>query len=108
MLAAVPGLMRFADPPESNDKHLRLFARESEVAGKLLVLSIRRLPEGALSGAHHRAVHGVHPELTKLLGMLKYRYSYAQNVLMHSIDAAFICGAMAAELGLNEKQARRR
>ncbi len=52
-------------------------------------------------------VHGVHPELTKLLGMLKYRYSYAQNVLMHSIEAAFICGAMAAELGLNEKQARR-
>jgi len=52
-------------------------------------------------------VHGVHPELTKLLGMLKFRYSYAQNVLMHSIEAAFICGAMAAELGLNEKQARR-
>src|SRR5262249_5297437 len=52
-------------------------------------------------------VHGVHPELVKLLGMLKYRYSYAQNVLMHSIEAAFICGAMAAELGINEKQARR-
>ncbi|HKN12996.1 MAG TPA: ribonuclease Y [Candidatus Binatus sp.] len=52
-------------------------------------------------------VHGIHPELVKLLGMLKYRYSYAQNVLMHSIEAAFICGAMAAELGLNEKQARR-
>ncbi len=52
-------------------------------------------------------VHGVHPELVKLLGMLKYRYSYAQNVLAHSIEAAFICGAMAAELGLNEKQARR-
>ena len=52
-------------------------------------------------------VHGIHPELVKLLGMLKFRYSYAQNVLMHSIEAAFICGAMAAELGLNEKQARR-
>jgi ribonuclease Y len=52
-------------------------------------------------------VHGVHPELVKLLGMLKYRYSYAQNVLAHSIEAAFICGAMAAELGLNEDQARR-
>jgi ribonuclease Y len=52
-------------------------------------------------------IHGVHPELVKLLGMLKYRYSYAQNVLMHSIEAAFLCGAMAAELGLNEKQARR-
>src|SRR5579884_389270 len=52
-------------------------------------------------------VHGIHPELVKLVGMLKYRYSYAQNVLTHSIEAAFICGAMAAELGLNEKQARR-
>lgn len=52
-------------------------------------------------------VHGIHPELVKLLGRLKYRYSYAQNVLLHSIEAAFICGMMAAELGLNEKQARR-
>ena len=39
--------------------------------------------------------------------MLKYRYSYAQNVLSHSLEAAFICGAMAAELGINENQARR-
>lgn len=52
-------------------------------------------------------IHGVHPELVKLVGMLKYRYSYAQNVLMHSLECAFIAGAMAAELGLNEKQARR-
>jgi len=52
-------------------------------------------------------VHGIHPELVKLLGRLKFRYSYAQNVLQHSIEAAFICGMMAAELGLNEKQARR-
>lgn len=52
-------------------------------------------------------VHGVHPELIKLLGRLKFRYSYAQNVLLHSIEAAFICSMMAAELGLNEKQARR-
>jgi ribonuclease Y len=52
-------------------------------------------------------VHGIHPELIKLLGRLKFRYSYAQNVLLHSIEAAFICSVMAAELGLNEKQARR-
>ena len=45
--------------------------------------------------------------MIKLVGRLKFRYSYAQNVLLHSIEAAFICGAMAAELGLNEKQARR-
>ncbi|HWP56769.1 MAG TPA: ribonuclease Y [Candidatus Acidoferrales bacterium] len=52
-------------------------------------------------------IHGIHPELIKLLGRLKFRYSYAQNVLQHSIEAAYICGIMAAELGLNEKQARR-
>src|SRR5690349_5523696 len=52
-------------------------------------------------------VHGIHPELVRLVGMLKYRYSYAQNVLSHSVEAAFIAGSMAAELGLNEKQARR-
>ncbi|MBI3757922.1 MAG: ribonuclease Y [Deltaproteobacteria bacterium] len=52
-------------------------------------------------------VHGVHPEIIKLIGMMKYRYSYGQNVLMHSIETAYICGIMAAELGLNEKQARR-
>ncbi len=52
-------------------------------------------------------IHGVHPELVKLLGMLKYRYSFAQNVLMHSLETAYICSMMAGELGLNEKQARR-
>ena len=52
-------------------------------------------------------IHGVHPEIVRLVGMLKYRYSYAQNVLMHSIECAFVAGAMAAELGLNEKLARR-
>jgi ribonuclease Y len=68
--------------------------------------------EEAVREAGQRAVlelgvHGVHPEIIKLIGMLKYRYSYGQNVLMHSIETAYICGIMAAELGLNEKQARR-
>ncbi len=52
-------------------------------------------------------INGVHPEIVKLIGMLKYRYSYGQNVLMHSIETAYICGIIAAELGLNEKQAKR-
>ena len=52
-------------------------------------------------------VNGVHPEIIKLIGMLKYRYSYGQNVLMHSVETAYICGIIAAELGLNEKQAKR-
>ena len=52
-------------------------------------------------------LHGVHPELVRLVGMLRYRYSYAQNVLMHSIECGYIAGALAGELGLNVKQARR-
>jgi len=52
-------------------------------------------------------VHGIHPELIMTLGKLKYRTSYAQNVLQHSIEVAFFCGIMAAELGINQKQAKR-
>ncbi len=52
-------------------------------------------------------VHGIHPEILKLIGALNWRTSYTQNQYQHAIEAAFICGAMAAELGMNVKQARR-
>jgi hypothetical protein len=66
MFHSVPGLVRFADPPDSNDKHLPFFAREAEIEGKLRVMNIRRLPAWILSGAHHRAAHGVHPDYQPL------------------------------------------
>lgn len=52
-------------------------------------------------------VHGIHPEILKLIGALNYRTSYTQNQYQHALEAAFLCGAMASELGINVKQARR-
>jgi ribonuclease Y len=52
-------------------------------------------------------IHGVHPELVKLIGKLKYRTSYGQNIYTHSIEVAFLCGMIASELGLNAKVAKR-
>ncbi len=52
-------------------------------------------------------VHGIHPEILKLIGALNWRTSYTQNQYQHAIEAAMLCGTMASELGQNVKQARR-
>lgn len=77
-----------------------------------MVQKVEQEMEVAIREAGERAtfdvgVHGIHPELVKLVGRLKYRTSYAQNVYQHSLEVAFLCGIMAAELGVNVKQAKR-
>jgi len=52
-------------------------------------------------------IHGLHPQLIRLIGSLKFRSSYSQNVYQHSLEVAFLCGLMASELGLDTKVARR-
>ena len=63
--------------------------------------------EAGEQAAFDLGVHGIHNELIKTLGRLKFRTSYAQNVLQHSVEVGFLCGTMASELGLNAKMARR-
>jgi ribonuclease Y len=65
------------------------------------------IKEAGEQAAFDLGVHGIHAELIKYLGRLKYRTSYAQNVLQHSVEVGVLCGIMAAELGLKEKTARR-
>ncbi|MEK6599324.1 MAG: ribonuclease Y [Deltaproteobacteria bacterium] len=82
-------------------------ARIEEIVSKVEQEIEQTIKEAGEQAVFDVGIHGLHPELIKLVGRLKFRTSYAQNVYVHSMEVAFICGVMAAELGLPEKQAKR-
>ncbi len=81
--------------------------RIEEVVAKSEEEVEKSIKEAGEQAAFDLGVHGIHPEVLKLIGRLKYRTSYTQNVYLHSLEVAFLCGIMAAELGINVKQAKR-
>jgi ribonucrease Y len=82
-------------------------ARIEEVVKKVEKEIDNIIRETGEQAAFDIGVYGIHAELIKLLGKLRFRTSYAQNVLQHSIEVAFLCGIMASELGVNVKKAKR-
>ncbi len=82
-------------------------ARIEEMVRKVGREVEREVREAGEQATFDVGVHGIHPELVNLLGRLKFRSSFAQNVLTHSLEVAFLCGIMAAELGINVKKAKR-
>ncbi|MCC6277336.1 MAG: ribonuclease Y, partial [Oligoflexia bacterium] len=82
-------------------------ARIEEVVDKAKTTLLKSIKEDGDKAMFDLGVHGVHPEIVKLIGSLKYRTSYTQNNYSHSIEVGFLCGMMASELGLNTKSARR-
>jgi ribonuclease Y len=82
-------------------------ARIEEIVKKVDAEIEAGIKEAGEQATFDVGVHGIDPELIKLIGRLKYRSSYAQNVLQHSREVSFICGVMAAELGVNVKKAKR-
>jgi len=81
--------------------------RIEEVVAKAADEVEQAMKEAGEQAAFDLGVHGIHPEVLKLIGRLRYRTSYSQNVYQHSLEVAFLCGIMASELGLNVKQAKR-
>lgn len=82
-------------------------ARIEEVVAKVRKQVEEEIIETGKRTAIDLGIHGLHPELIRLIGKMKYRSSYGQNLLQHSRETANLCAIMASELGLNPKKARR-
>ena len=82
-------------------------ARIEEVVAKVKKQVDEEIMETGKRTCIDLGIHGLHPELTRLVGKMKYRSSYGQNLLQHSRETANLCAIMASELGLNPKKAKR-
>lgn len=82
-------------------------ARIEEVVNQVRQEFEQHIKEEGDRAAFDLGLHDIHPELLKLIGRLKYRTSYGQNVYQHSLEVAFLCGIMASELNLNVRLAKR-
>jgi len=82
-------------------------ARIEEIVSKVAEELDDKIKSAGEQAVFDAGVHNVHPEVVRLLGRLKYRSSYSQNVYQHSLEVAFICGIMAGELKLNIAGAKR-
>lgn len=82
-------------------------ARIEEVVAKVRKRVEEEIIETGKRTAIDLGIHGLHPELIRMVGRMKYRSSYGQNLLQHSRETANLCAVMASELGLNPKKARR-
>ncbi|MCI8469055.1 MAG: ribonuclease Y [Eggerthellaceae bacterium] len=82
-------------------------ARIEEMYGKAVSLVNQRVQEAGDQAAFDTGIHDLHPELIRTLGRLRYRTSYGQNVLNHSLEVAYLAGVMASELGLDPVPAKR-
>ena len=82
-------------------------ARIEEVVAKVKKQLDNEIIETGKRTAIDLGIHGLHPELIRIIGKMKYRSSYGQNLLQHARETANLCSAMAAELGLNPKKAKR-
>ena len=82
-------------------------ARIEEIVAKVKKQLDNEIIETGKRTAIDLGIHGLHPELIRIVGKMKYRSSYGQNLLQHARETANLCGIMASELGLNPKKAKR-